>query len=69
MDYFKTLLNEETKSNFENILKNIESKVDVIYLDSKYSDLEIWHDGTHISINKSLIYNDDISKIIISNLK
>ena len=69
LDYFKTLLNEETKSNFENILKNIESKVDVIYLDSKYSDLEIWHDGTHISINKSLIYNDDISKIIISNLK
>lgn len=66
------LYNEVTpkrvEESFQKIIDYIidESGVSVYPLHNKYSELEIWHDPTHIAVNKKgKIYSEDIAKIII----
>ena len=56
---------------FDQIIKNIEIEFDIeVYeLTDKYADLEIWNDPTHIAVGeKSLIYSEDISNIILEEM-
>jgi len=64
--YLEELTNSQNET-FNKTLEKIsnESQVKIYNLTEKYSDLPIWINVGHIAFNKnSLIYSDDISKII-----
>ncbi|MSV26644.1 MAG: hypothetical protein EXS75_03415 [Nitrosarchaeum sp.] len=71
-DYLTSKQSIKFKESFQMILSDLENSTDVkIYPRSEsYSRLPIWHDTNHIAVNdKSSIYSEDISKIIIEELK
>ena len=64
--YLEELTNSQNET-FNKTLEKIsdESRVKIYNLTEKYSDLPIWINVGHVAFNKnSLIYSDDISKII-----
>jgi len=59
-------------ANFNIIVKDLEKESNIrIYPFLKnYTELNIWNDPTHVAVNdQSLIYSEDIAKIIISELE
>ena len=70
--YYLDLISDESKENFKIIMNKISDKYDIrIYdLHEKYVDLNIWSDLVHVAYNPdSMIYTDDISKIILEEIK
>lgn len=70
-DYALTSQSKEFKKSFELIEEELVNslKVDVNPRTVDYSNMPIWHDLFHIAINnKSLIFSEDISKIILKEL-
>ena len=73
-DYYPsvtTILGFYPKNKFFEILSSINEyhDVNIHYLDEKFSYLPIWTDSTHVAVNeKSSIYSDDITKIILDEL-
>jgi hypothetical protein len=65
-DYLLSKAPPEYKEKFELILDDIEDSGYFVYeRNHDYSDLSMWHDLTHISVNKnSAIFSDDVSKMI-----
>ena len=61
-------LSEEDKKSFDVIIKDLEKKYDLkIYrLDSKYKDYEIFGNPTHVAIETSENYSNDIFEMIKS---
>lgn len=57
----------EYEETFDFILKNIEESygLNVYKRNTGYSDLSIWHDLSHVAVNKkSQPFNDDVAKMI-----
>jgi poly-D-alanine transfer protein DltD len=70
--YYLDLISNESKENFKIIMNKISDKYDIrIYdLHEKYVDLNIWSDLVHVAYNPdSMIFTDDISKIILEEIK
>jgi hypothetical protein len=70
--YYLDLISDESKENFKIIMNKISDKYDIrIYdLHEKYVDLNIWSDLVHVAYNPdSMIFTDDISKIILEEIK
>jgi hypothetical protein len=73
--YSRVYLDSVPSSNVENfnlILEQISDEFDIeIYsLTDKYADLNIWNDYQHLVLsNESIIYSDDVAKIILSEIK
>ena len=70
-DYALTSQSKEFKKSFELIEEELVNslKVDVNPRTVDYSNMPIWHDLFHIAVNnQSLIFSDDISKIILKEL-
>ena len=70
-DYALTSQSKEFKKSFELIEEELVNslKVDVNPRTVNYSNMPIWHDLFHIAVNnQSLIFSDDISKIILKEL-
>jgi hypothetical protein len=62
---------DSINDRFELIIENIELEfnIEIHELTNKYVDLEIWNDPTHIAVSqKSLIYSEDISNIILGEM-
>ena len=69
--YFLDLVPENDKAIFYASLEEIKNEFDIkIYdLSDDYGDLNIWMDHNHIAYNKkSMIFSDDIYKIIIKEM-
>ena len=69
--YFLDLIPEDDKAIFYASLEEIKSEFNVkIYdLSDDYADLNIWMDHNHVAYNKkSMIFSDDIYKIIIKEM-
>ena len=69
--YYLDVVPSSTKNKFFEILSSINEyhDVNIHYLDEKFSYLPIWTDSTHVAVNeKSSIYSDDITKIILDEL-
>jgi len=65
-------ISESDKKLFEDMLEKIskEYNVEIYFLHSKYSDLPIWEESSHVALNKeSLIYSQDILNIILNEIK
>jgi len=65
-------ISSETKLNFSNILDRISNTYDIKIYDfsDKYVDEDIWSSPTHVAYNKkSSIFSEDITDIIITELK
>ena len=63
-------ISEEEMTDYKLFFNEISKKTNVHLLHDKYSDMNIWRDGSHIAINKnSTIYTEDMSKIILSEIK
>lgn len=64
--------NPEMVEKFYILLNSLTSKYEIeLYdLQSKYADLEIWAEASHIAYNNNntIIYSDDISKIILKEI-
>ena len=59
-------------NKFENFFDTFskENNINSYFLHEKYSKLDIWRDATHIAIHPDTkIYTDDITKIIIKEIK
>ena len=70
-DYALTSQSKEFKKSFELIEEELVNslKVDVNPRTVDYSNMPIWHDLFHIAVNnQSLIFSEDISKIILKEL-
>jgi hypothetical protein len=70
-DYALTSQSKEFKKSFELIEEELVNslKVDVNPRTVNYSNMPIWHDLFHIAVNnQSLIFSEDISKIILKEL-
>ena len=70
--YYLDLISDESKENFKNIMNKISDKYDIkIYdLHEKYKNLNIWSDLVHVAYHPdTMIYTDDISKIILEEIK
>ena len=68
LDYFP----EHERNIFENIIKNISTTKNVIiYLEiDRYSNLNVWHDHTHLAVNNNTnFYSKDISEIILDEIE
>lgn len=65
--------NPEMVDEFYNLLNMLVSKYDIkLYdLQNEYADLEIWAESSHVAYNnnKTTIYADDISKIILKEIE
>ena len=69
---YNSQLSKQTKNNFELILKEIETNLDVKIYDfsDKYEKLPIWHDLMHVAINpESQIYTEDIIDMIFLEIE
>ena len=64
-------LSDYQKNSFENIRKNLSEKYGVKIYDFRYryDDLPVWSDTSHIIQTNGTIYDDDIAKMIIRELK
>jgi len=70
-NYLTSIETTEFKKSFEMIKENLENttKINIHPRTNSYSEMQIWHDLHHIAVNdKTLIYSDDISKIILKEL-
>jgi len=70
-NYLTSVESTEFKKSFEMIKDDIvnTTKINIYPRTDSYSELQIWHDLYHIAVNdKTLIYSDDISKIILKEL-
>jgi len=70
-DYLISTESEEYKKSFEVIIKELENttQINIYPRIESYSEKPIWHDLYHIAVNdETLIYSDDISKIILKEL-
>ena len=68
LDYFS----EKERIIFEDIIKNISiTKKIVVYSEiDRYSDLNVWHDHTHLAANNNTnFYSKDISKMILDEIE
>ena len=67
--YLDSIPNSE-KENFKKIIKNLENKHDIIIYDfSELSDLPIWKDLGHVSLNhNATVYSKKIADIILLEL-
>lgn len=65
-DYMVSKASPEYEEKFSLILDDIEATgYSVNRRNHAYSDLPIWHDLTHVAVNKnSVIFSDDVSKMI-----
>jgi len=65
-DYMLSSAPSEYKEQFNLILNNIKDDGYSVYERNRtYSELPVWHDLTHVAVNKnSVIFSDDVSKII-----
>ena len=71
-DYALTSQSKEFKKSFELIKKELTNslKVDINPRFLNYSNMPIWHDLAHIAVNnQSLIFSEDITNIILKELK
>jgi len=70
-DYLISTESKEFKKSFNMIKADLENSTEInIYprIES-YSEMQIWHDLNHIAVNnQTLIYSEDISKIILKEL-
>lgn len=70
-NYLMSTESKEFEKSFEMIKEDLENTTEVnIYPRIKsYSEMLIWHDLNHIAVNdQTLIYSEDISKIILKEL-
>lgn len=73
--YHKIFLNKVTNDDelaFTSILENISKQydVDVYFIHRNYENLEIWRDPYHVAVNnKVVVYNDDLTKIIMREIE
>jgi hypothetical protein len=71
-DYALSTQSQEFKKSFELIKKELTNslKVDINPRFLNYSNMPIWHDLAHIAVNnQSLIFSEDITNIILKELK
>lgn len=69
--FYHNIVPESEKKAYDSLLDDVRKEFNVKIYDfsEKYSDLQVWADTTHVAYNeKSLIYSDDISKMIISEI-
>lgn len=59
------------KNSFDQILKNLQSKFGVKVYDFryKYDNLPVWSDTSHIIETNGTVYDDDLAKMIIQEIK
>jgi len=70
-NYLTSIESKEFKKSFESIKNDLEKTTgkNIYPRIESYSEMPIWHDLYHIAVNdKTLIYSDDISKIILKEL-
>lgn len=68
--YLDFIPNSEREELYS-ILNNTAKEYDIQFYDftEKYEELDIWSDSSHVAFNpKSMIYSDDITKIILSEI-
>jgi hypothetical protein len=68
LDYFP----ENERNIFEDIIKNISITKDIVVYSEidRYSDLNIWHDHTHLAVNNNTnFYSKDVSKMILNEIE
>jgi hypothetical protein len=69
--YYLDTVTETDQKVFHSIFEQLSNKfnIKVYYLDSKYADISIWYNISHVSRNNTVvIYNDDIVKMIMENI-
>lgn len=69
--YYLETIPDSAKQNFNILIDNIHSNSSFVYYDlsQNYSNLQIWTDLGHISLNeKSIVYTDDIMKLILKEI-
>lgn len=68
LDYFP----ENEKIIFEQIIENIskENKIKIYSKIEKYSELNVWHDHTHLAVNNNTnFYSKDVAKFILDEIE
>ena len=43
--------------------------IEIYSLEEKYSELEIWNDLDHIALTHNKIFGDDVTKIILNEIR
>ena len=68
LDYFP----ENERVIFENIIKNISITNEILVYSKidRYSELNVWHDHTHLAVNNNTnFYSKDVSKFILDEIE
>jgi len=66
------LISNDNKNSFDKLTTHLSEKFDLKVYDysEKYSDMPIWSDIVHIAYHKnSMIYSEDLAKIIINEIE
>jgi len=70
--FYHDIVPESEKNAFDSLLDNVTKEFNIKIYDfsEKYSEMQVWADTTHVAYNEnSLIYSDDISKMIILEIE
>jgi len=70
--YYLEKIGDSNIEIFTSALNKISEELDVTvyHLNDKYSDLKIWADINHVSMDEiSMIYSSDLAKIILDEIK
>ena len=69
--YYLDAMPLSEKISFEKTISYIENKgmIEIYSLEEKYSELEIWNDPDHVALTHNKIFGDDITKIILNEIR